>query len=568
MIRLRLWCMLCVVACLLFVAGVMPYGQAEAQAAAATAGQQAAAPEASPAESPQTSLIPMRDGTKLATDWYLPESGAGPFPVMLIRTTYGKSGGKAFSKLFTDKGIAFVSQDTRGRGGSEGRDMIFFDDGWGTNQDGADTAAWIREQPWCNGKVGTFGMSALGITQLMMAPATPDLACQSIVVGASKFYGYLAYQGGVWRKQLCETWISGQKSPWIIDLWKSHPAEDDYWAAYDTEAQAGQITAPGLHVGGWWDIFNQGTINSFTSRQYEGGEGARGKQILVMGPWLHGPKKDAGDLILPDNFVALDFMELSMRFSEHWLLGTDNGVMEEPPVHYYTLGDVEDPDAPGNEWRTANDWPPLETVEQPWYLSKTGALTVDIEAISDGQRSYVFDPADPVPTHGGQNLYKTMGPMEQQELGERADVLTFLSNPLETPLEITGRVTVRLYVSTDAPDTDFTAKLLDVYPDGRQILMLDNIQRVKFRKGFQTPEPLPVGEIGEVNIDLWSISLIVNKGHRIGLHVSSSNYPRFEVNPNTGDDFPGDELRKANNTIHLGPDHPSALLLPVPKKVE
>jgi putative CocE/NonD family hydrolase len=179
----------------------------------------------------------------------------------------------------------------------------------------------------------------------------------------------------------------------------------------------------------------------------------------------------------------------------------------------------------------------------------------------------LYDPNNPVPTHGGANLILPAGPFNQQELGLRDDVLTFTTPVLDAPIEITGRVTVRLYVSSDAPDTDFTAKLVDIYPDGREILMMDSIQRVKFRNGFREADPLPPGEVGLVEIDLWSISLIVNAGHRIGLHVSSSNYPRFEVNPNTGEDFPPEDetvvMPAAQNTVYMDANRPSALLLPI-----
>lgn len=508
--------------------------------------------------------VPMQDGVHLATEVFLPP-GDGPFPVTLLRSVYGRGFGADHAKRFNERGIAVVVQDTRGRGDSEGTDMVFLDDGWGDRQDGADTVAWIRAQPWSNGIVTTMGGSALGITQMLAAGATQDIAGQSIVVAASDFYGQLAYQGGVWRKFLCENWVTMQGSAHVLELWKSHPARDAFWEQFDTTARAPEVTAPGLHIGGWWDIFAQGTLDGFTARQYHGGEGARGNQLLIMGPWLHAPMREAGDLTLPENY-NFPFGRVEMEFLEHWALGAENGVMDGPTVRYYTLGDVENPDAPGNEWREASDWPPFETVETPLYLGPDGVLSMQAPADAHSV-SYDYDPSDPCPTAGGANLFAHIlptGPKDQREVGQRPDVVTFLTPVLEEPIEITGRVKVVLYVSTDAPDTDFTAKLLDVYPDGRQILMLDNIQRVKFRNGFEQAEPLPPGEVGRLEIDLWSISLIVDKGHRIGVQISSSNYPRFEKNPNTGTDFPdGEDLRVARNTIHLGADTPSALVLPV-----
>ena len=512
---------------------------------------------------PDSVMLPMRDGTRLATDVYLPKRHGAAHPVVLVRTVYNKEQGAMLATVFTSMGMALVTQDTRGRFASEGKDMVFADDGWGALQDGADTVAWIKKQPWCNGKIGTWGGSALGITQVQLAPATKNVAAQAIMVASSKFYGQTAYQGGVFMKSLAETWVTAQKSVWALDTWRANTTDNAYWSQFNAEAQASNVTAPAVHIGGWFDIFQQGTINNFTTRQHQGGDGARGNQKLIIGPWAHGPKKNLGDLILPDNFLALDFNAYQARFLKHWLQGEDNGVMAEPAVNYYTLGDVTDPTAPGNEWRTANDWPPFETVATPYYLVAGGTLAPAPPEAPD-KATFLYDPANPCPTKGGQNLTIPAGPYDQRELSGRPDVLRFSTAPLTEPVEITGNVHALLYVSTDAPDTDFTAKFVDIYPDGREILMLDSIRRLKFHRGYENPEPVPAGETAMLDIDLWSISLIVNKGHRIGIQVSSSNYPRFEKNPNTGDDFPReDNLRTANNTVYMDREHPSALVLPV-----
>ena len=514
----------------------------------------------------ETTMVSMRDGTKLATDYVLPD-GEGPFPVIFVRTVYGR--GIAALELVTPvtaMGCALVVQDSRGRFESEGKDPVFADDAWGANQDGVDTINWILAQPWCNGRIGSWGGSALGITQVLTAPATDKISAQVIDIACSNLYGQLSYQGGVWVKGLCENWLTGQGSAYMIDIWKSHPTYDAFWAGLNAEPQAPKVTAPALHVGGWWDCFGQGTINNFMTRQHNGGIGAKGNQKLIIGPWPHGPRKNTGELELPDNF-HFDYIGYGARFINHWLKGEQNGVLEEPAVNYYTIGDVTDPAAPGNEWRTANDWPPFPTVETAYYLTKDGGLTTAAATEDGSSLTFTYDPANPCPTVGGANLEiggLKDGPCDQREVSNRADVLKFETKPLTEPVEITGRVKVKLYISSDAPDTDFTAKLIDVYPDGRETLMLDNIQRVKFRNGFTKPELLPVGELGELTIDLWSISLIVNKGHRIAVHISSSNYPRFEKNPNSGDDFPTEtNLRAAKNTVYTDKSHPSAILLPV-----
>lgn len=508
-------------------------------------------------------MIPMRDGVALSADVYLPK-GEGPFPIVLARSVYGR-GNLGFAQPFLDLGAGFVVQDTRGRGGSGDVDRVFEDDGWGERQDGADTVAWVLAQPWCNGKLGTWGGSALGITQERLARATGGVTCQSIWVASSNFYGELSYMGGVWRKKMCETWLTGQGNAHVIDLWKTHPARDGYWKQFDNVDRVAEVTAPALHVGSWWDLWPQGTIANFVMRQNQGGEGARGNQLLLMGPWSHGltsTPRDFGDLKLPENY-NFDVNGLQARFYRHWLLGEDNGIMEEPPIRYYTLGDADDPESPGNEWRTAETWPPFATKETPFYLARHGALTS--EPADAGRRVFIFDPKDPVPTHGGGNLVIPSGPFDQRKVSGRDDVLCFATAPLETPVENTGAVRVELFVSSDAPDTDFTAKLVDIYPDGRELLLTDSIQRVKFREGYTSPSPLAAGTVGKLTIDLAVTSVIFNTGHRIGVQISSSNYPRFEVNPNNGDDFPTDEnMRPALNTVHFGGAHPSVLYLSTP----
>ena len=517
-----------------------------------------------------TAMVEMRDGTKLTADYYFPAAGEAPFPAVVMRSTYGR-GSDEFAAEYTNQGYAVVIQDVRGRGGSEGKDDAFYADGWRPNlQDGADTVAWVKTQDWCNGKIGTVGASALGITQALMAPATRLVACQYIEVAASTFYGQVSYQGGVFRKNLCEGWLEAQKIPHVIGLWKSHPSYDTFWTYYNAEAQAADVTAPGLHVGGWYDIFQLGTINTFLTRQYRGGPGAKGNQKLIL-KWSGHGKDMTPDLKHNENRFDLRVSDFRHEFLAYWLKGEDNGIMDKPAVHYYVMGDDTDPDAPGMEWRTADTWPPFPTSETAFYLKEDGLLSAAGPGPAGKNATFTYDPVNPFPTHGGANLFMPYGPYDQRTANaDRTDLLTFATAPLAEPIEVTGHVMARLYVSTDAPDTDFTAKLIDVYPagDDREILVLDSVQRVKYRHGFEKPAPLleSADQVVEIEIDLWHISWIFNTAHRIGLHVSSSNYPRFEKNPNTGEDFPKeDNLRAARNTVHMGAAHPSALLLPVRK---
>ena len=517
-------------------------------------------------------MVRMTDGIRLATDYYLPRTMSPPFPTVMARSTYGR-GMEGEARAYNARSYAYVVQDVRGFGDSEGEGNVFYADGWREGlADGADTVAWIQEQPWSNGTIGTTGGSALGITQVLLAPSTDVVKGQLIVVASSNLYGDISYQGGVWRKNLCEGWLKMIQREHLVALWKAHPYYDEFWAYFNAEAQAPNITAPGIHVGAWYDIFQQGTINNFTTRQHEGGEGARGNQYLVIKPNGHGNYAEGACLALPENACALPGGDYYNKLMDHWLQGTDLAPGEIAPVHYYVLGDDTDPGAPGMEWRTADDWPPFPTTATAFHLFEDGVLRSAEASTEASSACFVYDPANPFPTHGGQNLLLPLGPFDQREVNEgRTDLLKFTTDPLTEPMEITGRVTVRLFVSTDAPDTDFTAKLVDVFPPGddREVLMLDNIQRVKLRDSFEAPAPLLMSPdtVVELEIDLWSISWIFNTGHRVGLQISSSNYPRFEKNPNTGDDFPDEaNLRTANNCVHMGGAYPSVLILPVPSE--
>ncbi|MBX7254868.1 MAG: CocE/NonD family hydrolase [Candidatus Hydrogenedentes bacterium] len=516
----------------------------------------------------QTEFVPMSDGVKLATDVHLPDSAGGPWPVILARSTYGRVGGPVDALL--QLGIAVVAQDVRGMGASEGEKYVFNADGWRPGlTDGAETVAWILAQPWCNGKIGTWGGSALGITQMLLAPTTRGVAAQFIEVAPSNLYEDMFYQGGVFRKCLLEGWLPQIGQPHLLDVYKSHPRYDCFWWYYDAELRAPDMTAPAMFVGGWYDIFNQGTIDAFVSRESNGGEGAKGQNYLIM-KWSAHLETQTPDYKLQDDRWSFDVNRFMAAFYAAHLLGQPDALKEYAKVNYYVMG-ADTPGAPGNEWRTASTWPPFDAEPARFYLRPDGALNTEASSeTKKGSRSFSFDPKNPVPTHGGANLTIPAGPMDQRaNHANRQDVLAFSTEPLTKPMEITGRVSVRLFVSTDAPDTDFTAMLLDVYPSGddREVLMLDGIRRVKTRFGFNQVAPPLEGEaeIVEIIIDLQSTSWIFDKGHRIGLHVSSSNFPRFEVNPNTGADFPtpGGEMRVAHNTVHMDKAHPSALILPV-----
>lgn len=509
-------------------------------------------------------MVPMSDGTKLVTDVYKP-SGGPTWPVILERTPYPRVNGSTW----TSEGYVYVCQSVRGRFGSEGTFRPFADEGWGEHQDGVDTIAWIKQQPWCNGKIGTYGGSATACTGNLLGAASQELTFQIAQEGASKWDDHLAYQGGVFRKALVEGWLQhGVATPAYADVWKAQPpAATEYWAQYDAEARSGQVTSPGLHVGGWWDIFARGTIDNFMARQYHGGTGARGNQKLLMRPTGHGPW-GAQDLQMAPNYQEVGVTSYRRRFARLWFSTANDGIMTQPAVTYYVIGDDTSFSGPGWEWRTATKWPPFPPLTRSYYLQQSGVLTTTAPAGADDALAYTFDPSNPVPTHGGQNLTLAYGPYDQRTVSGRPDVLKFATEPLAEPLETTGPFLVKLYVSSDAPDTDFTAKLVDVYPDGnpREILMLDSVQRVKYRDGYEDPQPaLQPSDVVEITIDLGHISWIFNTGHRIGVQISSSNFPRFEINPNNGHELPGQGLamQPAANTVHMSALYPSALIIPV-----
>lgn len=513
-----------------------------------------------------THQVAMRDGIKLATDVYLAEISAQKWPAILIRTPYGKSGFLTPTDTFDDwvkAGYALVVQDTRGRGDSQGVDSLFLDDGWSIRQDGYDTVEWVAAQSWCNGKVGTLGASAFGITQYMLAGSTPPhLVCQFVEIAATNLYSQAVYPGGVFLKNLAEGWLTIQGARNLLPYIEARASYDATWERLNLESRFGAVNVPVYHWGGWHDIFIEGTINGFVGLQQRGATGARGKQKLLVGPWTHGNSDQTrqGDLNFPNS--KLDDMREAQRWFEYWLLGRDNGMMAEPAVKYYIMGAAES-NAPGNVWRTERNWPPLGTAT-PFYFRDNGELSTEKSAAPQASRSYQYDPRQPIQTQGGRNLLMQAGPYDQRSVESRAEVLIFTTPVLAQPLEIAGKVTAKLWVSSSAKDTDFMVKLTDVYPDGRSMLVSDGAIRARhryslWRENFMTPDSSYPCEI-----DLWSTAIIFNKGHRLRVAISSSNSPRFDPNPNTGKPFRADNATVvATNTLHFDAARPSHLSLPI-----
>jgi len=520
----------------------------------------AAAADKPPVEK-QTFAVPMRDGVKLGTDVYLPSTN-GAFPVLLTRTPYNKALGAGQGEDGARHGYATVIQDTRGRFTSEGANLPFDSD----VEDGFDTVEWILKQPWCNGKLGTFGGSAGAITQMQLASSgSRNVLSQHLTVGGPSLYLDVVYAGGVFRKALAEDWLRITKfSPDALKLWTSHPSYDAYWQARDLTTRYDKVNAAAVHIGGYFDIFAQGTIDAFVGYQERGGPGARGKQKLIMGPWTHGVfSEKAGELAFPNAKRPPNNVRDQWRWFDHTLKGVDNGINREPAVTYYVMGDVGDTNAPGNTWRTANQWPPVATTSTAFYLRGDRSVSRTKPGATE-PLSFTYDPTNPVPTLGGPELTIPAGPKDQRSIESRADVLVFTSEPLTEPLEVTGRVRAKLWAASDAPDTDFFVRLCDVYPDGSSFNICDGRLRARFRGSFTQEKLLKPGEVQEFDLDLWSTCIIFNQGHRLRVHVTSSSAPGFDPNPNTGEAFRHSATtRVAKNTLYCDGERPSRLMLPV-----
>ena len=511
----------------------------------------------------ETIMLPMRDGVKLATDIYKPD-GVGPFPVVLIRTPYNKDGAAAIGAEGMKRGFVIVSQDCRGRSASEGENLPFHTD----KSDGYDAIEWVAKQPWCNGKIGTWGGSAVAITQFqMLASGTDKISAQHLTVGAPNLYDVI-YINGVFRKSLIEDWLKGAKwSPHTLPIWTGHPIYDDYWRERDASRHYKKANFPALHIGGYYDIFAQSTIDSFLGYNEHGGRKARGKQKLVMGPWSHAILQEkVGELTFPNAKKPPGRAHDAWQWFEMTLRNNSAALDAEPAVTYYVIGDATDPKAPGNVWRTADQWPPFKNNPTKYFLHHDRTLSRR-DPDAESPLTYTYDPANPVPTIGGIQLSIPAGPMDQRKVESREDVLVFTTDPLTAPLEVTGRIRAKIWISTDVPDTDFIARLCDVYPDGRSFNLCEGAIRTRFRNGVNKEELMKPGKIYPLEIDLWSTSVIFNTGHRLRLQITSSSAPGYDPNPNTGAVFrSNNETRKANIKLYMDAKHPSHISLPIPAR--
>lgn len=506
------------------------------------------------AQAVETTMVPGWDGTLLATDVYAGGSTA-PRPVLVSRTPYDKASAyhaDQGAQAEANGGYVYVVQDMRGRYASQGEDTAFRDDG----ADGRALLEWIDQQPWSNGYVATIGGSALGIAQYLMAPGASDsLRCQWIEVGTPDFYLAGVFPGSVRRGEL-DAWAETQGSPQHVTAWNAHPSPDDpFWDT--TRLDAGEFSAvkvAAVHAGGWFDLFVQGTIDGFVGYQ----AGAPGRQKLVIGPWGHNLHHPAGtplgEITFPDDAVyqtvatPLSLAFLKGCYADDW---ADWDAI--PAVQIYVMGES------GSEWRSYDGWPPPHE-EVRFHLGAEGTLTP--AAASVGTRAFPSDPANPAPAHGGNNLFPLVGPYDQSSVEARDDVVTFTTAPFDTTVEIIGELAAELYVSTDAPDVDLAVRLTDVHPDGRSMLITQGMQRARFRNGG-TPELLS-GEPVKVRVSLNSSAIALGPEHALRISVSGAAAGVYYVNPQNGDDLlESGNGQPATIALHTGPDHPSALVLPI-----
>jgi predicted acyl esterase len=511
-----------------------------------------------------------RDGVKLAANVFLP-TGAGPFPVVLSRTPYlkdalGDLAGYS-AKKYTDAGLAFVMQDVRGKGHSEGFYEAFVPD----LEDGYDTVEWVAKQPWSNGRVGMVGASALGITTNLAAMAAPPHLVAAYVIVAPYDQLLNVYPGGVLKDEDTLGWLKGQgETQAQLDAVSGGAANSAIWNEHAMTTQRKFIRIPMYNQGAWYDIFNDGNVENFRWLQNFGSKGARGNQKLYMVPAGHGGLgAEKSDVEYNQPGATVPATE-EMRWWEYWLKGTDNGIMKEPPVTLFMMasGRKGHPSAASHVFKSPN-WPPANH-PTAYYLGGDMHLSTKLPTAADAKISYKFDPANPVKTYGGSNLLQTAGPLDQRPIGQRQDYLRFETPVLNQDVAIAGHVDMTLWASTDGLDTDFMVKLVDVHPDGYEQIILDNPIRTRYRHG-RDPDDVALmtpGKPEELHIDLWNTAFTFEKGHKIQVTVTSSNATKFEINPNTGEPFgvaTSTAPRVATNTIYFDKRHASVMILPVLK---
>lgn len=557
--------------------------------------------------------VPMktRDGVTLYADIYRPKS-ADKFPVILMRTPYDKSVSWAVSPAFkiVARGFVLIIQDVRGRYTSEGEWYPFRHE----QADGYDAVEWAASLPYSNGKVGMMGGSYVGATQMLAAiGAPPHLAGIAPDVTASNYHDNWTYQGGAFEQWFNQSWttqlarntldrfidkntdarvgaptlplanypvfnfgqlpsdaqLTASIAPYYFD-WLAHPDYDNYWKQWSIEEYFSNITVPMLQVGAWYDIFSAGTLRNFMGVKAQGAtEAARTQQRLLMQIGGHaGFGRRIGDVDFGPHALENPYVDVILDWYDFLFRGIHNQFASEKPVKLFVMG--------VNEYRQEDDWPPPQAHPVKYFLhsgGKANSLRGDgslstSPAKSEAADSYVYDPGNPVPTIGGplccaQELMEP-GPRDQRSAENREDVLVYSIGPLEQELNVTGPVSATLFAKSSAVDTDFTGKLVDVAPDGFAMDVAEGILRMRYRDSREHASLINPGQTYQITLDLWSTSNVFQRGHILRLEISSSNFPRFDRNLNTGEEIKfGRRFVSATNTILHDAQHPSAIVLPV-----
>ncbi len=556
--------------------------------------------------------VPMktRDGVTLYSDIYRPRAD-GTFPVILMRTPYDKSVSWAVGPAYqiAAHGYVVIAQDVRGRYTSEGEWYPFRHE----SNDGYDAVEWAAALPSSNGKVGMIGGSYVGATQMLSAIAhPPHLAGICPVVTASNYHDGWTYQGGALEQWFDQNWATqlatntmwrliakntnallgapvlplthypafnylslpagaeatAELAPYYLD-WLAHPDYDAYWKQWSIEEHFSDIQVPALHIGGWYDIFLAGTLRNYMGIKAHGGtdEARKGQRLLVQIGGHAGFGRRIGDVEFGDDALKFPSTEVVLAWYDYLFKGVQNE-FATVPVRIFVMGE--------NKYRQESDWPPPEAKLTRYFLHSGGSAN---SLRGDGGLSltppkketpdkFTYDPANPVPTIGGSLCcdaeHYEPGPRDQRASENRDDVLVYSTKPLAEDMEITGPVTLELWVRSSAVDTDFTAKLVDVSPVGFAMNLTDGILRMRYRDSQEKPGLMNPDQVYKISVDLWATSNVFKKGHIIRLEVSSSNFPRFDSNLNTGaDQATSREFVSATNTILHDSEHPSALLVPV-----
>jgi hypothetical protein len=557
----------------------------------------------------------MRDGVTLMADVHRPDS-PGRFPVILERTPYDKTASSetrfGAGEFFASRGFVAVFQDVRGRFASQGDFYPFRDDGWGERQDGYDTVEWCAVQPWSTGRIGTIGGSYSGATQYRMLPTRPPhLTCQFVRQSSSDYHNEWVYRSGAFELAFNLSWTlrhtanhatriaAPAEAPavkagldaavadldrWFSHLpqdpmppmqgaydwyrdWLAHPDDGPYWRQWNIASKHQDVNTPVFHLGSWFDGFLRGAIENYTGIRRHGRSSlARASQRLLIGPWVHGPDSVATPKVGEADFgptAALPFNEFRLPWFDYWLKDIPNGVMDTAPVRVFTMG--------ANTWQDLSDWPPPGVRYAPLYLRSgksnsarslnDGVASFTAPDETSSSDSYEYDPMRPVPHLGGGHLGPKNGAYDQRPVENR--VLTYTTDPLTADLEVTGPVKAVLHAHSTARDTDWVVRLTDVRPDGTSMLVCDGVLRARYRRSQTTPELL-TGGIEQYKIDLWATSYLFKRGHRLRVAVTSSCFPRWDRNMNTG----GHNSREskgvvATNTVFHDASRPSHLVLPV-----